>query len=392
MKRSAQLVLTLSVTSRDMVGWFSSAPDNNASSSMPILIAANGISAKAREEVEPYLEGLRDQQRGAVATIHRRLSGMVGEKFYIGRMRMPHGLMISFVGGPRSNQDEVLQVLRSCAATARAAITQYKEITECLSENQRLRKNAVEQANFLARTEHRLKTPLTVAIGWTHALDSWNEMPQEQRESIKSVMAKCLESVKCDVESMLKEARVQVLVSDTEMRKIALDKLLQACEVRFQILSTKHMFVIQCPDDLSVHADHDLLVEVLDELAWNAVKYSPDGGTVSITAARDNNKVRLSIADEGMGIPKGLEVFAPFERAAHVKAKIAGTGLGLYMVNTILQSMNSTISVRSRKPKGTQFDIELPVDGQSSKQLADKYAKREQNWGKIAGSGTTKKK
>jgi len=102
---------------------------------------------------------------------------------------------------------------------------------------------------------------------------------------------------------------------------------------------------------------------VLVNLIDNAVKYSPDGGEVTVSTARAEGRVRVEVADEGVGIPASEHdsVFERFYRGSGGRA-VTGTGLGLYICRELVRRMGGTIGVRSRLGGGSTFYFELPSD------------------------------
>jgi signal transduction histidine kinase len=109
--------------------------------------------------------------------------------------------------------------------------------------------------------------------------------------------------------------------------------------------------------------DPDRIEQVLVNLIDNAVKYSPDGGEVTVSTARAEGRVRVEVADEGLGIPASERdsVFERFYRGSGGRA-ITGTGLGLYICRELVRRMGGTIGVRSRLGGGSTFYFELPSD------------------------------
>ncbi len=107
-----------------------------------------------------------------------------------------------------------------------------------------------------------------------------------------------------------------------------------------------------------------MIEEVLDNLVDNAVKYSPGGGKISISADHDNQMVRVTVGDEGMGIPeKGMQrLFERFYRVERGKGQIIkGLGLGLFICKTIIEAHGGKIEVSSQEGHGSQFSFTLPV-------------------------------
>jgi two-component system phosphate regulon sensor histidine kinase PhoR len=109
--------------------------------------------------------------------------------------------------------------------------------------------------------------------------------------------------------------------------------------------------------------DRDRIEQVLVNLIDNAIKYSPDGGAVTVSTARSEGAVRVEVEDEGIGIPLSEQrsVFEKFYRAdPHQKQVPGGTGLGLYICRELVRRMGGSIGVRSRPGTGSMFFFELP--------------------------------
>ena len=98
---------------------------------------------------------------------------------------------------------------------------------------------------------------------------------------------------------------------------------------------------------------------MLDHLVSNAVKYSPGGGTVSVSAQRRQDTVEVAVADEGVGIPAAERerIFAKFYKAGGAQ----GTGLGLFIAQGLVREMGGKIWVDSEEGRGSRFAFELPV-------------------------------
>ena len=131
-----------------------------------------------------------------------------------------------------------------------------------------------------------------------------------------------------------------------------------------EIQKKKLAFSIDCPKSLTCKTDASLLKAVLGNLISNAVKYTPQAGTISVRALTSEGKVRMTVEDNGCGIPHAdqARVFTRFFRAENAKLmKADGTGLGLYLVQSIVKLLGGTVTFTSREKKGTMFVVELPV-------------------------------
>ncbi|MBV8633536.1 MAG: ATP-binding protein, partial [Burkholderiaceae bacterium] len=107
--------------------------------------------------------------------------------------------------------------------------------------------------------------------------------------------------------------------------------------------------------------DQHLLFQALSNLISNAVKYSPNGGLITVRAAQEEGRLIISIADQGIGIPKDdlPQMFERYHRGSNVSG-IAGTGVGLYLVKMVVSLHGGTISVASSE-RGSTFTMSLPV-------------------------------
>jgi len=122
---------------------------------------------------------------------------------------------------------------------------------------------------------------------------------------------------------------------------------------------------LSAPPDLPhVAADPDKVLQVLTNLVDNAIKYSPDGGSVQIELDRAGHRVRISVGDEGLGVPvaERSRIFEKFYRLdPNLTRGVGGTGLGLYICRELVRRMDGRIWVESRHPRGSKFALELPV-------------------------------
>jgi signal transduction histidine kinase len=128
----------------------------------------------------------------------------------------------------------------------------------------------------------------------------------------------------------------------------------------------EHAFVVDVPDrSLAAEADAEKLRQILGVLLDNAVRYSPNGGTVTVAARRKADKVELQVADEGIGIPAGEQerIFRKFYRAESSTRDggAGGTGLGLFIAQGLVEAMGGRIAVASMEGEGSTFSFELPI-------------------------------
>ena len=127
----------------------------------------------------------------------------------------------------------------------------------------------------------------------------------------------------------------------------------------------RHTFAVDVPrGDLAVRADRDKLAQILLNLVDNAVKFSPRGGQITVSARRRTDTAEVRVIDQGVGIARADQqrIFTKFYRAeAAADAGIHGTGLGLFLARGLLAAMGGRIWVESTEGEGSSFVFELPI-------------------------------
>ncbi len=215
------------------------------------------------------------------------------------------------------------------------------------------------QNNFLLSVTHELKSPLAsvklqLQTMQKHKLDetTQNNLVQKalaDNERLLRMIDNVLLASKADNESSILQLK-KVNVTQTINNLI---------EQAFN--ESKHRIKLISNEDLYLEADEQLLTIIFSNLIENAIKYSPENTTpIEITGKRENNKTVISIADTGAGIPDSEKenVFTKFYRIGNEETRSAkGTGLGLYIVKSLVALHNAQISISNNKPRGTIFTI-----------------------------------
>lgn len=217
---------------------------------------------------------------------------------------------------------------------------------------------------FLAMLGHELQTPLSIIKGYSSALaegkwdretlDKGLKIIEEESDRLSRVMSR-----------LLLVSRITGGFSPLNMELVNLPNLAGKIVRRRQRLSDLHFFETDFEEGVPpVTADPQMIEEVLDNLVDNAVKYSPAGGKISISVNHDNEVVKVTVSDEGMGISeKGQKhLFERFYRVERGPGQVTkGLGLGLFICKTIIEAHGGAIRVSSREGKGSQFTFSLPI-------------------------------
>ncbi|MFL5319139.1 MAG: sensor histidine kinase, partial [Myxococcaceae bacterium] len=220
---------------------------------------------------------------------------------------------------------------------------------------------------------HELRTPLQAAKGHTHlALKKLGDSAELQplKKSVVTISRQIDRMAKL-VEDLLDISRLQAGRLQLEMEEFDVVPMLRETVERVQGVSTDHQLSLQAPDELRVRADRSRLEQVVTNLLSNAIRYSPRGGPVQVTAAENDGELHLSVSDRGVGIPleKQAVIFERFGQAHG--ARYGGLGLGLTISQGIVAQHGGRIEVESSgvAGEGTTFRVRLPLparDGHSA--------------------------
>jgi PAS domain S-box-containing protein len=226
----------------------------------------------------------------------------------------------------------------------------------------------VEQvkSDFVSTVSHELRTPLTSIYGFAETLLRQDVMfGEEERQTFLRYIASESQRLTTIVDTLLNVARLdtgdlQVNLAETDVRAVV-GQVLEGVHV-----DNGHQVVVQLPDEpLAANADPEKLRQVFSILVENALRYSPDGGTITVGAAMRQGAVEVSVADEGIGIPQAdqEQIFRKFYRGADAEMRLGagGTGLGLFIARGLVTAMGGRIWVASREGEGSRFSFELPA-------------------------------
>jgi len=226
---------------------------------------------------------------------------------------------------------------------------------------------AVEQlkSEFVWAVSHELRTPLTSIYGFAETmLRSDIAFGDEERKTFLGYIASEAERLTKTVDRLLDVARLDtgelpLHLAPTDLRTVVSEVVAGATQAA---PAESHAFVLELPDPLEAVADREKLGQILGQLVDNALKYSPGGGTVTISGRREGEAVQLLVRDEGLGIPRGEEerIFRKFYRGSGREGRLSGTGLGLFIARGLVTAMGGRIWVDSSEGAGSTFAIELP--------------------------------
>lgn len=212
---------------------------------------------------------------------------------------------------------------------------------------------------LISDISHQFKTPVTnLKLGTATLLEQ--ELPKEQRtEYLQSIYAQ-IDKLDFLMGALLKSSRLETGVITQEKQEAPIYETLAAAlgSVFLKAEEKQLKVVVKCPDHLTVLHDPKWTSEALFNILDNAVKYTPAGGSITITVLRLEACTRIDITDTGKGIPESHYpfIFKRFYREPEVH-NVEGVGLGLYLTREIITKQGGSIKVTSEAGKGTTFTI-----------------------------------
>ena len=220
---------------------------------------------------------------------------------------------------------------------------------------------------LLADVSHELMTPLTAIRGYaeTLALPQFTPGSKEGQRAVKVIHE---EGVRIErlVKDLLDLARFEAGGISLALENVAVDEIFERVSERHaQAAQEKGVTIAIEPheDDIRLVGDPHRLEQAVQNLAANALRHTPPGGSVRLGASRADGKVRLTVTDTGVGIPEQHlpHVFDRFYKADQSRSQ-SGSGLGLSIVKAIVERHGGSVSVRSRQGVETTFEIVLPQE------------------------------
>jgi two-component system, OmpR family, phosphate regulon sensor histidine kinase PhoR len=248
----------------------------------------------------------------------------------------------------------------------RGAIAVFHDITR-LKQLEKIRQD------FVANVSHELRTPLTTIKGYAETLLD-GALKEDQAFQFVQVIKRHTDRLTKIVEDLLMLSRIETKEFQLKMEAIPLrDFIDDVVEFVKEPAEKKEISLSrnEIPSSLVVQADRDYLEQILINLLDNAIKYTPEGGRVTVSAIeKDSKEIQFSVEDNGIGIPKEdlSRIFERFYRVDKGRSKeMGGTGLGLSIVKHLVQAHGGRVWVESQPGKGSVFYFTLPNRSEPTK-------------------------
>jgi two-component system NtrC family sensor kinase len=251
-------------------------------------------------------------------------------------------------------------------------VEQLEESNQKLgSVNEELKELDRMKSDLLANVSHELRTPLTAIKGYTdYILERKLGTITDKQEKGLIVVQRNLERLSKSINALLDFSRMDVGRIVLNIQPFALGPLVDQIHTTVRSELEKRGLTLQTQIDPtlpSVIADREKLSAVLENLVINAIKFTPEGGRITVSAARSPGGrpgAEITVADTGIGIPPDqlARIFNRFHQVdTSSTRRFGGVGLGLAIVKSIVEAHDSTIEVESKEGKGTVFRFRLPL-------------------------------
>jgi signal transduction histidine kinase len=246
-------------------------------------------------------------------------------------------------------------------------------------QNERLRELDRLKDELVATVSHELRTPLTSILGYLELTREDPDGLSEEQRSFLDVVERNARRLLNLVNDLLFVARIDAGRLELDATDVELGAVVTECveAQRVRAEGAGVALALEVDDTPPIRGDRARLMQLVDNLVSNAIKFTPAGGRVDVRVGAEGDAVVLEVADTGMGISEADQkrLYERFFRArAASDAAIQGTGLGLTIAKAIVDAHRGTMSLTSEEGKGTTFRVVLPVapakSGEGERQLA----------------------
>lgn len=284
------------------------------------------------------------------------LSALLWDYFFI----PPH-----FTFSVGSTEDALMLVMYFIIASVNAVLNYKIRLTEKLASLKEIKENTLKlYATILSSLSHELRTPIATILGATDNLkEAENKLSVMQRDELLSQISEASLRLNRQVENLLNISRLESGVIQARLDWCDLESMLYEIVNHTVPEKQVHRLSIRVAPKLPlVKLDYGLMEQIIQNLVYNALQYTPSESPISIYAEIKNEKLRIQFKDQGPGFPENeiMHVFEKFYRLKNSNA--GGTGLGLSIVKGFVESHHGTITLQNDPKGGALFIIDIPAE------------------------------
>nr|WP_206529552.1 ATP-binding protein [Brevibacillus sp. SYP-B805] len=241
---------------------------------------------------------------------------------------------------------------------AKGVVTVLHDITE-------IRRLEKMRSNFVTNVSHELRTPITSIKGFTETLLDGAMYDEETCRNFLQIIYDESERLFRMIRDILDLSKIEQKKIPLDIRRLNVHQLIHDLAALLQEQVQRKNLSLNLPEmaEVWLHTDRDSLHQILLNLVSNAIAYTPEGGTITISVEQDQERTIIRVSDTGIGIPEEDlgRIFERFYRVDKARARDSGgTGLGLSIVKHLVENLDGQISVESKEGVGTTFTVSLP--------------------------------
>ena len=268
----------------------------------------------------------------------------------------------------RPFEQREIELVESFARQASIAIENVRLFNEIQDKSAQLEIANRHKSEFLANMSHELRTPLNAIIGFSEVLlqRMFGELNEQQADYLQDIVSSGRHLLSL-INDILDLSKIEAGRMELQLTRFSLVAALDNAVTLVRERATSHGITlgltVEPPLD-EIVADERKVKQVVVNLLANAVKFTPDGGAVRVTAARDGDRIRIAVRDTGIGIAPDDQqrIFEEFQQARHQTAQSReGTGLGLTLSRRFVELHGGTLGVESEVGTGSTFTVTLPI-------------------------------
>ena len=315
---------------------------------------------------EPHIAEIVDRMADMLAPASdwqaekERMIGILTDREpHNGRIERTDGSVLDFATVPLPDGAVLLSYI-----DVSASINMERALRE---RNEALETADILKSEFIANVSYELRTPLNTIIGFTEILggEYFGDLNERQSEYTSGILDSSNRLLML-INDILDLATIEAGHMSLELNSIEVGSMLTSVLslVRERARQKKLHLECDCPPDIGmIVADDRRLKQALFNILSNAVKFTPNGGTVVVSARRQGDEIVLTTTDSGIGISEEDQerVFDRFERGSHPEARRAGAGLGLSLVKSFVEMHGGQVDLQSQPDHGTRVQCTLPA-------------------------------